>query len=76
MFAFCLSPESCDLKTSCKYLDKMNLIKVDVTNDGQIKEVKQQIKDYLEQNNQVLWSLINNAGKFAGKFFASLQMIN
>lgn len=54
----------------------MNLIKVDVTNDGQIKEVKQQIRDYLEQNNQVLWSLINNAGKFAGKFFASLQMIN
>ena len=64
------------IKSSCKYVDKMNLIKVDVTNDGQIKEVKQQIKDYLEQNNQVLWSLINNAGKFAGKFFASLQMIN
>lgn len=68
VFALCLSPDSCDLKQSSKYQDKIHLIRVDVTNDDEIKQAKEQIKDHLEQNNQVLWTVVNNAGLFASKF--------
>ena len=62
VFAFCLSPSTSDLKKTCKFSDKMFVYGVDVTNNDDIQQAKEQIINFLKENRLILWSVVNNAG--------------
>ncbi|CAG2171531.1 unnamed protein product, partial [Oppiella nova] len=50
------------LSKECRFTAQMVVIKMDVTNDQEVRHVYQQVSEDLTKNNGVLWSVVNNAG--------------
>ena len=57
-----MSPSTSDLKRTCKFSDKIIVYGVDVTNNDDVQQAKEQIINFLKENRLILWSVVNNAG--------------
>lgn len=65
VYATVLDPESTgakDLVTGARFEGKTKVLRMDVTNDEEVKGVYDQIKSDLQENGEELWALVNNAG--------------
>ena len=58
------SPRAEELKTSATFADKMIVFQMDVTNDSEVNEVYERVRDDLQRSGHQLWSVVNNAGAF------------
>ena len=56
------------LTTNTVFPDKIELIKMDVTNEGEIQMAFDYVCEDLKSNGHKLWGLVNNAGIFAVGF--------
>ena len=50
------------LQTNPDFVDKIIVLQMDVTNDPEVKEVYEKVKQDLQTCGQVLWAVVNNAG--------------
>lgn len=65
VFAGCLNPEGeggISLQQNCKDLDRMHVIRFDVTSDADIQQVYERIESHTKKTGEELKCLINNAG--------------
>ena len=65
VYAIVMDPQSTgakDLLTGAGFEGKTKVMKMDVTDDEEVKGVYEQIKSDLQQNGEELWAVVNNAG--------------
>ena len=65
VYATVLDPNSMgshQLLEKCHFKDIMNIIQMDVTNEQQINDCFNTVKNDLETNGEQLWALVNTAG--------------
>ena len=53
------------LVRSAVFEDKMHVLEMDVTNDDNVRQVYEKVRNDLNSNGDQLWAVVNNAGMFS-----------